>query len=815
MQPMQRSGRHLPGTGLLIRAMWMTAIFASHSGFTQSRIEGRVNDPTGAALPYANIALLTTVDSVLVQGAVTGFDGKFEIDNIQAGYFFLIATLVGFTKVTVPPFELSPQQSMHLPPLILTEEPVALNTITIEATKPLYEQQADRLVINIQNSITAAGNTVLEVLQKSPGIVVNKQDNGIMMFGKSGVRIMINGKIVLLPIDAALQMLDGMSATNVEKIELITTPPAKFDAEGNSGIIHIVMKQNEDKGTSGTVGATLGYKWAEVYGANLNLQHRSKKAAYFLDYSFQRGRNLQFLKMYREGTAKGLVQTSDSSGRKRTDETQNLRAGGEFFLSERSTLSLLLTASRRYGRMDYNSYGRIVADGDSTVNSIMEIHAANDWQSASGAIRWDFKPDIEKQLVMDLDYMRYDNNNPSGNDVSVYHPESSETTREYIDVAKRMALTFLVGTADYTYRLSPTFTIEAGTKYVIATLTNDILVQRLEDQLWTTDLILTSDATLDERIGAGYVSTTWKGKSLTVSGGLRYEHTTTRINTQTTQEIVDRRYGKIFPTFFLMKETGKEKDISFSYGRRITRPTFRDIAPFLSFWSPGTVFSGNPELWPAIADIFRASYHDGPWVLTLLYNHTNADISLYQPETDPEGTLIFRSQNLEYLKTLNMTNSMTLNIAPCWTLHATLTGLYQKARTSHLEVNSSIDVYNVNGSATNEFALPKDFSVEISGNYQSTSILGISELKPYGFLNAGIQKKFRNNGTLRLAMDDILQTSNWHVINDVPSIDLYSSIRYDFQNQFIRVSYSQKIGNKKLRAVQLQAGSEEERKRAD
>jgi hypothetical protein len=795
--------------------MWMIAIFAPHNGFTQSRIEGRVNDPAGAALPYANIAVLTTADSVLVQGAVTGSDGKFEIDNIQAGNFFIVATLLGFTKATMPPFELAPRETIHLLPIILTEEPVALNAVTIEATKPLYEQQADRLVVNIQSSITAAGNTVLEVLQKSPGIIVNRQDNGISMFGKSGVRIMINGKIILLPTDAAVQMLDGMSAANVEKIELITTPAAKLDAEGTSGIIHIVMKQNEDKGTSGTVSATLGYKWAEVYGANLNLQHRSMKAAYFLDYSFQRERNRQLLNMYREGRADGLVQTSDSSGRKINVATQNLRAGSEFFISDRSTLGLLVTASRRRWRGDFFTYGRIVAGADSTVNSTMEVHGSNIWQSASAALRWDFRPDVDRQVVIDLDYIHYDNDNPSGNDVSLYYPQNNETKREFIDLAKRMLITFVVGKADYTHRLSHAFTFETGLKYVIATLDNDILVQRMEDQLWRTDAFLTSDAVLDERIGAGYISTTWKSKSLTVSGGLRYEHTITRINTQTARRIVDRRYGEIFPTFSLTKKLGKEKGFSLSYARRITRPTFRDIAPFLSFWSHNTLFSGNPQLWPAIADIFRGSYHAGPWILALLYNHTDAEIGLYQPETDAEGNLIFRSQNLQYLNTLNVTNSMTVNFAPWWTLHATVTGLYQKARTSHLDVNSAIDVYNVNGTINNEFVLPKNFSLEISGTYQSTSILGISELKPYGSLNAGVQKKFANNGALRLAMDDILQTNNWHVINDVPSIDLYSSIRYNFRNQFIRITYTRKIGNKKLGEVQLQAGSEEERKRAN
>lgn len=141
---------------------------------------------------------------------------------------------------------------------------------------------------------------------------------------------MMNGKMIQLPTDAAVQMLEGMSAANVQKIELITTPPAKFDAEGNSGIIHIVMKESADLGTSGTFGLTLGYKWAEVFGTNLNLQHRSKKAAYFLDYSFMREKNRHIMNMYREALKDGFKQEiTDSSNRKMMITTQNMRTGAE------------------------------------------------------------------------------------------------------------------------------------------------------------------------------------------------------------------------------------------------------------------------------------------------------------------------------------------------------------------------------------------------------------------------------------------------------------------------------------------------------
>ncbi|MEX2232852.1 MAG: TonB-dependent receptor [Cyclobacteriaceae bacterium] len=286
----------------------MVAIFSATCGLSQSRIEGEVKADNGQPVPFANILLMNASDSTLAKGVVTTADGKFIMEDVIPGNFFIVGTMVGFKKTTAPVFTVSGQKNLSVTPLVMSEETVQLNEVTVEAEKAMFEQKVDRLVINVQNSITAAGNTVLEVLQKAPGITLNRQDNSIRMNGKTGVRIMMNGKIMQLPMDAVVQMLDGMSAANIQQIELITTPPAKYDAEGNSGIIHIVMKESADFGTSGTVGVTLGYKWAEVYGTNFNLQHRSKKAAYFLDYSFLRQRNLNILNMHRESVNDGFNQ---------------------------------------------------------------------------------------------------------------------------------------------------------------------------------------------------------------------------------------------------------------------------------------------------------------------------------------------------------------------------------------------------------------------------------------------------------------------------------------------------------------------------
>ncbi|MEO6356962.1 MAG: TonB-dependent receptor [Ferruginibacter sp.] len=239
--------------------------------FGQVNIKGKIKDQQ-QNLPSATVLLLAS-DSAVVKTVVTDKEGEFIFMNISPGHYLVSTSVAGYAKKNLADI-LVVEKDIMLADIILERTAAKLNEVIVKAKKPLFEQQVDRLVVNVQSSITSSGNSILEVLQKSPGVVVNRQNNTIAMSGKDGVKIMINGKVMQLPIDVVVQMLDGMSAANVEKVELITLPPAKYDAEGNAGIINIIMKGAVDFGTNGSFGLTAGYRWAEGLGGNFNLSHR-------------------------------------------------------------------------------------------------------------------------------------------------------------------------------------------------------------------------------------------------------------------------------------------------------------------------------------------------------------------------------------------------------------------------------------------------------------------------------------------------------------------------------------------------------------
>jgi hypothetical protein len=238
--------------------------------FGQASIKGRVKDRQHD-LPFVTVLLLGP-DSALVKGIVADSNGEFTFENVVPGHYLVAPSMVGYARF-FSPISVA-EKNITMPHIILEQSATELSEVVVQAEKPLFEQQIDRLVVNIQSSVTLSGNSILEVLQKSPGVVVNRQTNSIGMSGKTGVRIMINGKLMQLQPDVIVQMLEGMTASNVEKIELITTPPARYDAEGSAGIIHIVTKENTDLGTSGSFSLIAGAHWAETLGGNFNLSHR-------------------------------------------------------------------------------------------------------------------------------------------------------------------------------------------------------------------------------------------------------------------------------------------------------------------------------------------------------------------------------------------------------------------------------------------------------------------------------------------------------------------------------------------------------------
>ncbi|HEX8040799.1 MAG TPA: TonB-dependent receptor, partial [Chryseosolibacter sp.] len=445
----------------------------------QSSIEGVVRDAR-ENLPFVTV-VLQNADSVFIEGLVTDSAGGFVFGNVSPGYYQVAASRVGYSRFLSGRITVSANQKIRLPEIVLEEVSTFLETVEVQGEKQLFDQRADRLVINPQSSLTFAGNTVLEVLRKSPGILVNRQDGSISMNGRSGVRVMINDRIMELPPEAVAQMLDAMSSANVERIELITAPPASYDAQGTAGIIRILTKKDLDTGTNAAFGATLGASWAETLRANFNLYHRNQHVAYFVDYAVLRNHNLHLMDTRWESPGLPLRADNDSH-RENITTRHSFNTGFEWQCTDHTNVSLLLSGYTNSWNLD--AFTNDAMRGDSTVFTTMKIKELNNWGSATASAGLQRKAGPQGELNLLLDYLYYNNNNPSRYNNTVVNEQNGGTEYSEIALDKTTPITILIGRADYRFRVSASLSGEAGVKGVTSSLDNSVRVQQLKNNSW-------------------------------------------------------------------------------------------------------------------------------------------------------------------------------------------------------------------------------------------------------------------------------------------------------------------------------------------
>lgn len=786
------------------------------TALAQSTVEGSVIDDQGEAVSFANVMLLHPQDSSLIGGTVSNLEGHFIIEDVASRDYLLKTTMIGY-QAQFSLISIGDTEMVDLGQVTMSEEAQELEEVVITAQKPLYEKEIDRTVVNVQSSSTSTGQSALEVIARSPGVNVNRQTNTISLQGKTGVMVMINGKTSRLPIDAVMQMLDGMSAANIDKIELITTPPAKYDAEGDAGIINIVMAENSDAGTNGNVGITGGYNKGETLGGNFNLNHRATKYNYFVDYSILYDRNQHTWINQRAIQDEGFERTVISDSKRDPQNTvQNFRTGVEYDLTDKTKIEVLATAYRRNWDMDALTENINTASPDSIIVTEMSLNEKNKWSSASGSVGLSHQLDSRQSISFDFDYLYYDNDNPSfyENTTSV----SQITSEELIDVTKHTPINFKIAKFDYANQVRENLEIQAGVKSTFSRFTNNVSVRSFANNEWTSNNQLTSRSNLQEDILAGYISWNWQPlDDLTVNGGIRYEHTNSYLSSPEERGLIDREFGNFFPSFFVAKSLSEESKLQLSYAKRISRPTFNDMAPFVFFAGPNTFVAGNPGLRPAITDGIDLNYTFRQWWISLKYSHTNNSIGWLQPEIDPvTNQQIFRSRNLEYFNSWSMSTSLPLGITPWWEVQSDVSVHYQTFRTSQFENDFEEDVVSVNLNATNSFTLPNNYFIEVAGNFQSRSLFGIWQFDPMGQLNLAVKKKLPNDkGSVTLSVSDVLNTSLWRVSTEIPESNATARTKYDFSRRSINLTYSRKFGNKKLRSVNIDSGSSDERRRVN
>jgi hypothetical protein len=772
---------------------------------SQSLIKGTLTDESGIPPEYANVLLLQSSDSSLVKGTILGPDGTYYFEDVAPGNYLVASSMIGYQPAFSGLLDIVPGNNViQVPVLTVSQDVTELEEVTIRTKKPLYVQKIDRLEVNVQSSATMAGNTALEILEKSPGVLVDRLNSTLNLRGKSGVTVMIDGKMTRMPMPAVFGMLDGMPASNIQKLELITTPPANYDAEGDAGFINIILLRNEYEGLNGLLSATLGYGRQERVLAGGNFNYRKKKINIYGDYNFDHNDGLQYIDISRINEHPAYTLETESNIVR--DYMVNLstgRVGIDYYITENTVVGLLGTFYDRNWSQVQNAEALFMVDTGLDTSSVDQRNEQNLTNQYLGNINIQHKINSHHLLNFDVDYIRTSGHQPQEYLTTFLLEGGQEIRREELTIDKKTPLNIWVGKADYTFTVNEKLKFESGIKGAFSNITNNILAEELIDGNWITDPHFSVDAYMKEIIQAAYGSLEYNiNNKTTIKAGLRYEHTFTELAEGSSEPDFTRNFGNLFPTLFLFRQFNENNSLGVAFNQRITRPGFGDLAPWVVLLDPITYMTGNIDLLPAISGSVKADYSFKKLLVSIQYTRIKNSIQRFQPTQIPDSDLlIMTTLNLDKEDLFSLSVSLPIKITSWWTMRNNMNGYITRLESIYTGTPIQIDQKKFDVSSSQIYELPKDYSFELSIQYFSKDRRGIMINKSRALLNFGFQKEFRNNlGTLSLNISNILNVPLWDAEANIPELGLHQNWLVDYDSRVAKLSYSKKFGNRELKS---------------
>lgn len=793
-------------------------LFITFAFSQNTQLTGRIVDDQGLPLEFANVLLLQKVDTSMVKGTVSDSLGQFFFEALEAGQYFISATMVGAEPAYSEAFELRPgQSSLKLTPLAILQSGVDLDKVVVKGQKPFMEIKNDRLVMNVESSPVAAGNNALEVLAKAPGVSLD-QDNRISLKGNQGVLVMIDGKNTYMSTEEVVRMLENMPANSIESIEIIHNPSSKYDAAGNAGIINIKLKKDKNLGLNGNVNLSVGQGNFPKRNGSLSMNYRSKKVNIFGSYSYWYNKRFQDLDIFREIPFEGQVTLFDQLNHQVSEvNSHRFRVGADYFIGKKTTIGVLFNG--RTGTWDQNSENNTLISGDNPL-PYNRVEAGS-----LGGDRWDnytYNVNVKHQfddkgreLTFDADYSDFQTQ--ASNDYFNYFLNAEK--QQVIDPNILMAdnssgVTIKAAKLDYTHPFDGGSRLEAGWKSSVVSTDNNIQFLQFINEEWVNDTERTNQFLYEENIHAAYVNFNTQIKKVNVQLGLRSELTDATGNSVTLNEQFTRDYFSLFPSVSVSHAAGKDHQLSYSFSRRINRPSYQDLNPFIYFLDQFTFGRGNTNLGPEFANTMGINYSfKGRYMINLSYNNTSDAIQEVLEQNDEQKVTFQTYKNLARLRNYSITLSAPVSVAKWWNTRINFSGFLNQIESpfSNGDINNEQTSFYAN--VSNNLSLPGDFKAQISGFYQSKIIWGIFNLDPRWTLDMGISKSiWQGKGSIRFNVNDIFNTNQTYVQVNQGTMNLDIENIRESRRANITLTYN--FGNNEMKpARRRRTATEEEQNR--
>jgi hypothetical protein len=775
--------------------------------------QGVVNDIQNSPIPFANVIAQNNTDGSLLTGVVTDEKGSFEITVTSEDTFLIIISYLGFEDWKK---EVSASDPVDFGVIILNESQNELDEVIVTAKKPTIKRKVDRLVFNVANSIVASSGDAVDILQRTPGVRVKGDE--INLLGKSNMNVMVNNQLVRLSGEDLSNYLRSLNSEDIEKIEVITNPPAKYEAEGNSGLINIVLKNVKRDYLSGYVRSIYQQSTYPRGYLGGGITYQKNKFSVFANVNSSNGSTAptENLKVFYPN------QLWDTDGEQQNfSEFVTARAGVDYDISSRSSIGVQYLGSTNRREVDETIRTSIIDRPSNSVDSLILTDGDSDVRQYYHSLNGHYRTELDtlgKKMSIDVDYLTYNNTSSRLNDSRTFL-NKGDFNHDSEDIFRNNSaqdIEVFTSALDFEFPLSFA-NLSFGGRLSFTKNNSDISLLNLENGAFILNDNQSNIFEYTEDTQSAYVSA---GKSIDkwdFKVGLRLESTQTEGRSVTLEEVNTNDYTQLFPTAYVTYNANDDHSYSLNYGRRISRPSYSRLNPFKFFSNSFAFTEGNPFLQPSFTDNLEFAHIFKNNLSTSVYFSRTTDgadqITLVEEGSNIQAT-VWRNFIEDF--SIGVIESYTFDYFDWFETYAQLNVFYLKVDSTIPNTIESQDGINFNFSVDNAFFFneSKTFLGELNFWYEAPGVNSVYEISSASNLDAGIKVLlFNKDLNLSLQVTDILRSN----IAVVKGITNGLGVQYEnyYDSRRLRLSAVYRFGNKKLRNKKRKFSNEEERKRTN
>ena len=790
-------------------------------GVNAQQVNGTARNAEGKPLSGATIILMK--DTSVQKFVATGPNGGFSFTGIKDGDYRVTASHVGHQSISSAPFTVS-GSNVNVPDLVLGKNSTDLQGVTVVAKKPMVEVKADKMIVNVEGTINATGSDALELLRKSPGVMVDKDDN-LSISGKNGVQVWVDGRQTPLSGQDLANYLKTLQSSGIESIEIITNPSAKYDAAGNAGIINIRLKRNKNFGTNGSVNVGYNQGFYPKYNGGFSLNHRNKNLNIYGNYTFSHNYNRNEISIYREV----LDSVFDQQGVMRfKSNSHNFKTGFDYTLNKKSSIGVIVNGA--FNSSDVTNYGRtpIAYKPTNTVDRVLIADNTTDMKRHNVNVNanYNYTGTDGKSLVLNADHGYYDLMNDQYQPNMYFTPSGTLINSIIYRMISPSEIRIYSFKGDYEQNfLKGKLGVGGKTAYV----NSDNDFQRYN--VYSTGNELDKDRSnrfkYEENINAGYVNYNRALKGVMVQAGLRVENTISKGTStgqkdagggtyEPTESGFKRNYTDFFPSAAITFNKNPKSVLNFTYSRRIDRPAYQDLNPFEFKLDEYTFQKGNTELKPQYTNSFGVT-HTYKFKLNTTVNYSHVkDIFTMLIDTMEKSKAFVSKKNLatQDIVSLNISYPLMYKSFMSFINMNSFYSMYDADFGEGRKVD--IDAFGLNIFSQNslKFGKTKAWTAEVSGFYNAPTVWqGAFKSKAMWSVDMGVQKQvMKGKATLKASVSDVFHSMKFEGTSNFAGQITTVSSRWESQQ--LKLNFNYRFGNNQVKAAkQRNVGSEEENKR--